>query len=142
MEALGKSLAERGQHAEAVAVWERRIPAATNSRQRASLFLLIAKSYFGKTLTASRFFSHADHASTTCEGRKWGDRHVYVNEFLQKHNIFEDLNIYMSCSSVSNKAERYGTLAHFSECHTTTFIFTKQCGRARLAPEPHRVSTE
>lgn len=48
VEALGRSLAERGQHAEAVAVWERRIPAAANARQRASLFLLIAKSYFGK----------------------------------------------------------------------------------------------
>lgn len=48
VETLGRTLANRGQHAEAVAVWERRIPAATSSRQRASLFLLIAKSYFGR----------------------------------------------------------------------------------------------
>ncbi|XP_064081125.1 outer dynein arm-docking complex subunit 4-like isoform X4 [Macrobrachium nipponense] len=46
VEQLGRVLAEQGQHAEAVAVWERRIPAAANSAQRASLFLLIAKSYF------------------------------------------------------------------------------------------------
>nr|XP_045602179.1 outer dynein arm-docking complex subunit 4-like [Procambarus clarkii] len=46
VEALGRTLASRGQHAEAVSVWERRIPAAKSSRQRASLFLLIAKSYF------------------------------------------------------------------------------------------------
>ncbi|MPC53059.1 hypothetical protein E2C01_046943 [Portunus trituberculatus] len=69
VEALGKSLAERGQHAEAVAVWERRIPAATNSCQRASLFLLIAKSYFGKSLNAFKFL-HADTTSTTRESRK------------------------------------------------------------------------
>ena len=67
VEALGKSLAERGQHAEAVAVWERRIPVATNSRQRASLFLLIAKSYFGKSLTAYRFSLHTVYVSTSCE---------------------------------------------------------------------------
>ncbi|XP_045132429.1 outer dynein arm-docking complex subunit 4-like isoform X2 [Portunus trituberculatus] len=57
VEALGKSLAERGQHAEAVAVWERRIPAATNSCQRASLFLLIAKSYFAmRKVETGRFY--------------------------------------------------------------------------------------
>ncbi|KAK7080978.1 hypothetical protein SK128_023114 [Halocaridina rubra] len=48
VEQLGKILAEQGRHAEAVAVWERRISSASNSAQRASLFLLIAKSYFGK----------------------------------------------------------------------------------------------
>ncbi|XP_050719096.1 outer dynein arm-docking complex subunit 4-like isoform X2 [Eriocheir sinensis] len=57
VEALGRSLAERGQHAEAVAVWERRIPAAANARQRASLFLLIAKSYFAmRKVETGRFY--------------------------------------------------------------------------------------
>ncbi|KAK7071252.1 hypothetical protein SK128_008984 [Halocaridina rubra] len=46
VEQLGRVLADQGQHTEAVAVLERRIPTAVNSRQRASLFLLIAKSYF------------------------------------------------------------------------------------------------
>ncbi|XP_047474137.1 outer dynein arm-docking complex subunit 4-like [Penaeus chinensis] len=57
VEALGKTLADRGQHAEAVAVWERRIPSAVNSSQRASLFLLIARSYFAmKKIETGKFY--------------------------------------------------------------------------------------
>ncbi|KAK4316366.1 hypothetical protein Pmani_012495 [Petrolisthes manimaculis] len=57
VEALGRTLAVRGQHSEAVAVWERRIPAANSSRQRASLFLLIAKSYFAmRKVETGRFY--------------------------------------------------------------------------------------
>ncbi|XP_042890513.1 outer dynein arm-docking complex subunit 4-like isoform X2 [Penaeus japonicus] len=57
VEALGKTLADRGQHAEAVAVWERRIPSAANSNQRASLFLLIARSYFAmKKIETGKFY--------------------------------------------------------------------------------------
>ncbi|KAK7006505.1 hypothetical protein SK128_018793 [Halocaridina rubra] len=47
VEELGQVFSNTGQHTTAVNVLETRIAGATNGRQRASLYLLIAKSYFG-----------------------------------------------------------------------------------------------
>nr|XP_053628375.1 uncharacterized protein LOC128685765 [Cherax quadricarinatus] len=92
VEALGRTLANRGQHAEAVSVWERRIPAAKNSRQRASLFLLIAKSYFGpETLgawskCARRFLKEMKNSSQSKDPRVTNFLFQSLSVTIQREN--------------------------------------------------------